>query len=136
MPLPVLKERFKHLTVDFITGLPLFINAHGKVCINVMVIVNYFFKYVMFVPMWKIDAISVGHTWFTEFYWENGASNFIVFDCGPQFVSDFWKQVCLCMNIDVKLLTVFHSETDDQTECINQFLELYLQEWGDWLQTD
>ena len=29
------------------------------------------------------------------------------------------------MNIDVKLSTVFHSETNDQTEHINQFLKLY-----------
>ena len=40
------------------------------------------------------------------------------------------------MNIDVKLSTAFHSETDSQTEHINQFLKLYLQKWGDWLQTD
>ena len=30
------------------------------------------------------------------------------------------------MNIDVKLSIAFYSETDDQTECINQFLKLYL----------
>ena len=78
-----------------------------------MVIVNCFSKYVMFVFMWKIDAVSVGCTWLTEFYWENGAPDSIVSDCGSQFVSDFWKQVCLHMNIDVKLSTAFHSETDD-----------------------
>ena len=40
------------------------------------------------------------------------------------------------MNINVKLSTAFHPETNDQTEHINQFLKLYLWEWGDWLQTD
>ena len=136
MSLSVLKERFKHFTVDFITDLPSFINVHEKVCINVMIIINCFSKYATFVFMWKIDAVSVSHTWLMEFYWENGAPDSIVLNCGFQFVSDFWKQVYLHINIDVKLSTAFHSETDDQTECINQFLKLYLWEWGDWLQTD
>ena len=67
----------------------------------------------MFVPMQKIDAVSVNHIWLTEFYWENSAFNSIVSDYDFQFVSDFWKQVCFCMNINVKLSTVFHLETDD-----------------------
>ena len=136
MPLPVLKERFKHFTVDFVISLPSFINVHKEICINVMIIVNCFLKYTTFVPMQKIDAVSVNHTWLTEFYQENSAFDSIVSDYDSQFVSNFWKQVCFCMNIDVKLSTAFHSEIDDQTECINQFLKLYLWEWGDWLQTD
>ena len=75
--------------------------------------------------MWKIDAVSVNYTWLTEFYQENGAPNSIVSDHDSQFISNFWKQVCLCMNINVKLSIAFHLKTDNQTECINQFLELY-----------
>ena len=68
MSLLVLKERFKHFTVDFITDLSSFINAHREICINVMVIVNHFSKYATFMLMWKINAVSVGCTWLTEFY--------------------------------------------------------------------
>ena len=128
MPLPVPEKRFKHLMIDFVTGLPSFTNAHREVYTNVMVIMNCFSKYAMFVPMWKIDAVSVGCIWLTEFYWENDAPDSIVSNHDPQFISEFWKQVCFCMNIDVKLSTAFHSETDDQTKCINQFLKLYLWE--------
>ena len=112
MPLPVPEERFKHFTVDFMISLFSFTNVYEEVCTNVMIIVNCFSKYITFVPMWKIDAVSVDHIWLTEFYWENGAPDSIVSDCGLQFVSNFWKQVCLCMNIDVKLFTAFHLETD------------------------
>ena len=136
MPLPVSKKRFKHFTVDFIINLPLFINIYEKICINVMIIVNCFLKYVTFMSMWKINAVSVDCTWFMKFYWENGAPDSIVSDYDSQFVSNFWKQICLHININVKLLTVFHSETDNQTECINQFLKLYFWEWGNWLQTN
>ena len=113
MPLPVPEKRFKHFMVNFVTGLSSFINAHRKVCTNVMIIVNHFSKYVTFMSIWKINAVSVNCTWFTEFYWENGVSNFIVSDYGPQFVSDFWKQICFCINIDIKLSTVFYSKTND-----------------------
>ena len=113
MPLSVSEKRFKYFTVDFVTDLLLFINTHREVYINVIIIVDCFFKYATFVPMWKIDGVSVGHTWLTEFYWENGASDFIVSDCGPQFINDFWKQVCFHININVKLSTAFHSETDN-----------------------
>ena len=126
MPLPVSEEKFKHLTVDFITSLPSFTNIHGKVCINVMIIMDYFSKYTIFMFMWKINAVSVDHTWLTKFYQENGAPDFIVSDYGFQFVNDFWKQVCLHINIDVKLSTAFHLEINNQTEHINQFLKFYL----------
>ena len=68
MPLPVPEERFKHLTVDFVISLPLFINAHREICINVMIIVNCFSKYTTFVFMQKIDAVSVNCIWFMKFY--------------------------------------------------------------------
>ena len=64
-------------------------------------------------PMQKIDAVSVDCIWLTEFYQENGVPNSIVSDHDPQFISNFWKQVCFHMNIDVKLSTAFHPETDD-----------------------
>ena len=59
MPLPVPEEKFKHFTIDFITNLPSFINAHKEVCINVMIIVNHFLKYTIFMFMQKINAVSV-----------------------------------------------------------------------------
>ena len=51
MPLPVPEERFKHLMVDFVTSLPPSTNTHREVCTNVMVIVDCFSKYIMFVPI-------------------------------------------------------------------------------------
>ena len=119
MPLPVPEKKFKHFTVNFVTGLPSFINAHGEIYINVMIIMDCFLKYTIFVPIWKIDAVSVDCIWLTEFYQENGALDFIVSDYDFQFVSDFWKQVYFCININVKFSTVFHLETNDQTEYIN-----------------
>ena len=89
MPLPVPEEKFKHLTVDFITDLPSFINVYEKICINVMIIVKCFLKYATFMFMWKINVVSIDCTWLIEFYQENSASDFIVLNHDFQFVSDF-----------------------------------------------
>ena len=61
MLLPVSEEKFKHFTVDFVTGLPSFINVYREAYINVMIIVDYFSKYATFVFMQKIDAVSVDY---------------------------------------------------------------------------
>ena len=63
--------------------------------------------------MQKINAVSVSHIWLIKFYQENSASDFIVSDYGSQFISDFWKQVCLHMNIDIKLSIIFHLEINN-----------------------
>ena len=91
IPLPVPEKRFKYLTVDFITSLPLFTNTHREVYTNVMIIVNHFSKYTTFIPMQKINAVSVNCTWLTEFYQENSAPDSIVSNYNLQFVSNFWK---------------------------------------------
>ena len=80
MPLLVSKERFKHFMIDFMTGLPSFINAYREICIIIIIIVNCFSKYATFMFMQKINAVSVDCIWLTEFYQENDASNFIVSD--------------------------------------------------------
>ena len=65
----------------------------------------------------------------------------IVSDWGPQFVSTMWKSFCKHMGIQVNLSTAFHSETDSQTEQVNQNVETFLQaytnesqdNWDTWL---
>ena len=43
-------------------------------------------------------------------------STSIMFDRGPQFVTTIWKSFCKKLNIQIKLFTTFHSETNEQTE--------------------
>ena len=62
MPLSVSEKRFKYFMIDFVIDLPSFINTHKKICINVMIIMNCFLKYIMFMSMQKINAVSVNCT--------------------------------------------------------------------------
>ena len=47
----------------------------------------------------------------------------MVSDRGPQFVVELTKELNRMLGIEMKLLTAFHSQTDGQTEQINQELE-------------
>ena len=60
----------------------------------------------------------------------------IVFDRGSQFVVTIWKSFCKRLNIQVKLFTVFHFETDEQIERSNQDLKRHLRIYCNYMQDD
>lgn len=52
-----------------------------------------------------------------------GAPETVVSDRGPQFVSEFWNEVCKALGVKVKLSTANHAQTDGQTEIVNQYID-------------
>ena len=50
----------------------------------------------------------------------------IVLDRGPQFVAEMIKELNKMLEIETKLSTAFHPQTDGQIERMNQELEQYL----------
>ena len=58
--------------------------------------------------------------------WYRGLPNDTTSDHGPQFVSKFWRSLFEILKEDIKLSSVFHPQTDDQMERVNQVLEKYL----------
>jgi len=73
----------------------------------------------------------------------HGLPESIISDRGVQFVVGMMKELNNLLGIQTKLLTAYHSQTDGQTERINQKLEQYLrvfinhrqEQWPDWLGT-
>ena len=71
----------------------------------------------------------------------HGLPESVVSDRGPQFAAELTKELNRMLGIKTKLSTVFHSQTDGQTERINQELEQYLQffiehrqkDWPEWM---
>ena len=53
--------------------------------------------------------------------------NKIISDQGPQFTSAFAKELGKCLNYNLSLLTVYHLQSDSETEHVNQEVEMYLQ---------
>ena len=64
---------------------------------------------------------------FRDNIWKlHGLLESIVSDRGLQFVAEFTKELNKMLGIETRLSTVFHPQTDGQTERMNQELEQYL----------
>ena len=61
---------------------------------------------------------------------------FIVSDCESQFVFIMWKALCKHLFINVYLSTAFYSQTDEQSERVNQDIESHLWLYCNYYQDD
>ena len=65
----------------------------------------------------------------------------IISDQGPQFAAELTKELNRMLEIEMRLSTAFHPQTNRQTEQMNQKLEQYLRffvehrqkDWPEWL---
>ena len=79
---------------------------------------------------------------FRDNVWKlHGLPESVISDRGPQFAAELTKELNQMLGIETKLSTVFHPQTDGQTEWMNQELEQYLRlfveyrqkDWPEWL---
>ena len=140
-PLPIPKQRWLDISMDFITGLPM--TKEGKnVILNVMDRLSKERHYLACTS--DDNGTTTEETLKMLIYWVyqlHGMLASITSDCGPQFVSTLWKSFCKRMGIQVNLSTAFHPKTDGQTEQANQDVETFLRaytnenqdDWDTWL---
>jgi len=106
------EKPWTHLTVDFITKLPL---VTGKDAI--LVICDRLSKMTHFVATTeKMSAEGLARL-FRDTIWKlYGLPESIVSDRGLQFAAELTKKLNKMLEIETKLLTAFHPQTDGQTE--------------------
>lgn len=74
---------------------------------------------------------------YLHYIWKlHGLPSTIVSDRGPQFTSEFWKHLNRLLQIQPRLSTAVHPQTDGQTERFNAILEQYLRSYVSYLQDD
>ena len=111
-----------HLTVDFITKLPV---VAGKDAI--LVVCDRLSKMAHFVATMEGMSAEGLARLFRDNIWKlHGLPESIVSDRRPQFAAGLTKELNRMLGIKMKLSTVFHPQTDRQTEHMNQELEQYL----------
>lgn len=131
-PLPIPQRAWQHISIDFITHLPL---SSGYDAI--LVIVDRLTKMKHFLPCHGTCNSEGVARLFLKHVWKiHGLPLSIISDRGAQFIAEFWKHVCKRLGISVKLSTAFHPETDGQTERVNAMLEQYLRSYVSYLQDD
>jgi len=117
------EKAWSHISADFITKLPL---AQGYDAI--LVVVDRFTKMGHFIPTTeRTSAEGLAHLFRDNIWKLHGLSDSIISDRGLQFTTGIMKELNHMLGIETKLSTVFHPQTNSQTERMNQELEQYLQ---------
>jgi hypothetical protein len=131
-PLEVPDAPWTHISLDFITDLPLTQDLD-----SIFVVKDRFSKMAHFLPCSKaIDAPQTADLFIKEIFCLHGFPKSIVSDRGPQFVSHFWRHLLSHLGVSVNLSSAHHPQTDGSTEIVNQLLEQYLRTYCSYHQDD
>ena len=131
------QKMWMYLTIDFITKLPV---VAGKDVI--LVVCDRLSKMTHFVATMEGTLAEGLARLFQDNIWKlYGLLESVVLDRGPQFVAELMKELNRMLGIKTKLSTAFHSQTDGQTERMNQeleqdlwfFIEHRQKNWPKWL---
>lgn len=121
-PLPIPGRPWSHISMDFISGLP--VSAGNTV---ILVIVDRFSKACRFIPLPKLPSAPETAEVVCQYVFRTfGLPLDVVSDRGPQFTSQFWKAFCKLIGAKVSLSSGYHPQSNGQTERINQDLETTL----------
>jgi len=134
-PLELPYAPWQSIAMDFITELPV-----SEGCDQLWVIIDRFTKMAHFIPL-KTNGKTVTDLaiiFAREVWKHHGLPADIVSDRTSRFTSAVWKEFLRLSDIRSHMSTVFHPQTDGQTERLNQTIETYLRafvskEQEDWV---
>ena len=136
IPLPTPSGPWQDVMMDF-TKMPESLSYN-----YILVVVDRFSKEVVFVPCTKEETAYSTAELFRDHVWcQHGLPSTVVSDHGSVFASNFLGELYKLLGIKGKMFTVFHPQTDGQTEWlnreINQYLRTYVNdrqnEWAKWI---
>ena len=135
--LPVPKQAWDDISMDFIEGLP---------CVNsksvILTVVDRLSKYAHFIPLGHpYSASSVARAFFDEVVRLHGIPSSIVSDRDSVFTSNFWKELFKLCNVQLNMSSAFYPQSDGQSEVANKVIAMYLRcltgdrprQWLRWL---
>lgn len=121
-PLPMPHRPWSHISLDFVTGLPLS-NGHSAI----LTVVDRFSKMANFGALPKLpSAKETAELMLQHVFRLHGLPVDMVSDRGPPFTSRFWREFCTLIGATVSLPSGFHPQSNGQMERVNQELETAL----------
>ena len=113
------KKPWSYLTVDFITKLPVVVGKDA-----ILVVYDWLSKMIHFVVTTKGTSAEGLARLFRDNVWKfHGLPESVVSDRGPQFAAELTKELNRMLEIETRLSTAFHPQTNGQMEQMNQELE-------------
>ncbi len=104
-----------HILVDMVTRLPS-LNGHDAL----LMIIDWFSKAIIPVAC-NVKLSAEGWAWILHdhIYTRHGMPTMVISDRGPQFISQFMKELYRMLDIMPNMSMAFHPQTDRQTEHVN-----------------
>ena len=103
----------------------------------ILIIVDWLTKKVRLLPYKEVsDAEELTYTFLWNVTVLQELSNEIISDRDKLFTSRFWTALTRQLRLSYKLLTVYYSQMNKQTEWMNQVIEQYLREYVNYQQTN
>ncbi|KNG46626.1 hypothetical protein TW65_06673 [Stemphylium lycopersici] len=130
-PLPIPERIWGEISIDFITDLPPSGRDHATNC---MVVTDRLTKGIELEGLHDISAEAVAQRLFERHYPIHGIPRAITSDRGPQFVCDLWRHFCKLLDVEQRLSTAYHPQTDGATERMNQEIEKMIRIWATYTQ--
>ena len=108
--------------MDFIEGLP---KVGGKLVI--LMVVDRFSKYAHFIALGHLyTVVSIARAFFDDIVRLHGFPTSIVSDRDPVFTGHVWRNLFKMAGVTLRMSTVFHPQTDEQSEVVNKVIAMYL----------
>ena len=112
------KRPWTNITIDFVTEFP-----EWELKNTILMVMNRLAKERVYIPCLDQDeetnAEATAKMLLHNVCQRHGLPLSVMSDQDPQFVLAVWKALCKILQINAKLLTAFHPETDSQSEIAN-----------------
>src|SRR5260221_9641305 len=93
----------------------------------VLVVVDHLSKWIHAIPtVTSLDSAGVAQLFLEHIWCHHGLLEEVISDCGSAFVSNFSRELAALLGVKLTPSTSYHPQTDGQTECVNQEIEVYL----------
>jgi hypothetical protein len=110
-----------HISTDGITDL-----SKSEGATMILVVVGRFAKMAQFVPIKKKDSPIVARAYLENVWKYHGFPEDVVSDRDSIFTRSIFMDLYNYLGIKRSMSTAYHPQTDGQTACINEVIELYL----------
>ncbi|KAG8480865.1 hypothetical protein CXB51_025483 [Gossypium anomalum] len=119
-PVKIPLWKWERVTMDFVSGLPLTPSKKD----SIWVIVDRLTKSAHFIPVRTDFSLQkLAKLYVAEIVRLHGVPVLIISDRDPRFTSRFWKKLHEALGTRLNFSTVFHPQTDGQSERVIQILE-------------
>ena len=89
-----------------------------------MVVIDKLIKYAHFIPVKSTyKEINIAKLFMKEIFIFHGIPNMVISNRDVKFTSTFWKELFAGLDTNLNFNTIYHPQTDGQTERKNQIVE-------------